>query len=84
MSDTSRVSQDHTFVQKSKRSLLRIVFGRTMLILLLLGINFGIVFYFLFGLAKDIPLLFGSVEVFTAALLIFIKSNLLSTMKEEE
>ena len=72
MSDTSRVSQDHTFVQKSKRSLLRIVFGRTMLILLLLGINFGIVFYFLFGLAKDIPLLFGSVEVFTAALLICV------------
>ena len=72
MSDTSRVSQDHTFVQKSKRSLLRIVFGRTMLILLLLGINFGILFYFLFGLAKDIPLLFGSVEVFTAALLICV------------
>ena len=60
------------FAQKSRRSLLRIVFGRTMLILLLLGINFGVFFYFLFGLAKDLPILFGSAEVFTAVMLIHL------------
>ena len=60
------------FVSKSKRGLLRIIFGRTTLILLLLGINFGFVFYFLFGLAKGLPLLFGSVEIFTAAMLIHL------------
>ena len=60
---------------RSKAKLLRIIFGRTMLIFLLLSINFGIVFYFLFGLAKGLPLLFGSVEIFTAAMLI----NLIST-----
>ena len=61
-----------TFAQRSKRSLLRIVFGRTMLIFLLMGINFGIVFYFLFALAKDLPILFGSVEAFTAVMLIHL------------
>ena len=65
----------NAFAQKGKRSLLRIIFGRTMLILLLLGINFGIVFYFLFGLAKDLPILFGSVEAFTAALLVHVIST---------
>ena len=64
-----------TFAQISKRSLLRIVFGRTMLIFLLLGINFGIVFYFLFALAKDLPILFGSVEAFTAVMLIHLMNT---------
>lgn len=64
-----------TFAQRSKRSLLRIVFGRTMLIFLLLGINFGIVFYFLFALAKDLPILFGSVEAFTAVMLIHLMNT---------
>ena len=72
MSDTPKVTLDSSFVQKSRRSLLRIIFGRTMLIFLLLSINFGIVFYILFGLAKDIPILFGSIEAFTAALLIYV------------
>ncbi len=43
-----------------------------MLIFLLLGINFTIVFYFLFGLARDLPILFGSVEAVTAAMLIYV------------
>ena len=64
--------QQNSFAEKSKRSLLRIIFGRTMLIFLLLGINFGIVFYFLFALAKDLPILFGSVEAFTAVMLIHL------------
>ena len=72
MSDATKNVQDSRFVQKSKRSLLRIVFGRTMLIFLLLGINFGIVLYFLFGLARDLPILFGSMEAFTAAMLIHL------------
>ena len=65
-------TEQNFFAQKSRRSLLRIVFGRTMLIFALLGINFGVVFYFLFGLARDLPILFGSVEVFTAVMLIHL------------
>ena len=65
-------TEPNAMIQKGKRSILRIIFGRTMLILLMLAINFGIVFYFLFGLAKDIPILFGSVELFTAAMLIYV------------
>ena len=59
-------------VDRSKRGLLRIIFGRTTSIFLLLSINFGIVFYVLFDLAKGLPLLFGSVEIFTAVMLIYL------------
>ena len=72
MSGQTVNKQQRSFAETSKRSLLRIVFGRTMLIFALLGINFGIVFYFLFGLAKDLPILFGSVEAFTAVMLIHL------------
>lgn len=72
MSGQASNRQQNSFAEKSKRSLLRIVFGRTMLIFALLGINFGVVFYFLFGLAKDLPILFGSVEAFTAVMLIHL------------
>lgn len=64
--------KNNNTINKGKRGLLRIIFGRTMLITLLLALNFGIVFYFLFELAQDMPLLFGSAEAFTAAMLIYV------------
>jgi len=72
MPDKIKSNEQYSFAQRSRRSLLRIIFGRTMLVFLLLGINFGIVFYFLFALAKDLPILFGSVEAFTAVMLIHL------------
>ena len=61
-----------SLASRSKQGLFRIIFGRATLVLLLLAVNFGIVFYFLFGLAQGLPLLFGSVEIFTAAMLIHL------------
>ena len=68
----SNSSTNNSFIQKSKRSILRIVFGRTMVILLLLLANFALAFSFLFEIIQGLPILFGSVEVFTAAMLIHV------------
>ena len=53
-------------VAKGKRGLLRIVFSRTMLITLLLVMNFLLLYAFLFRFIQALPILFGSVVVFTA------------------
>ena len=46
--------------------LLRIVFSRTMIIVALLLVNFLVVFSFMFDLFQGLPILFGSMVVFTA------------------
>lgn len=56
-----------TAMKKGKRGLLRIIFSRTMLITLLLLLNFLYLFSILFDLFQMIPLLFGSMVIFTAA-----------------
>ena len=66
------MGDSNSFVQRSKRSLLRIIFGRTMLILLLLTANFFILFRFMLKLVQGMPILFGSLEAFTAVLLIYV------------
>ena len=62
-------------VQKGKQGILRMIFGRTMLIMLLLLINFGVAFYFLFDLVQGLPILFGSVQAFMLAMLIHVIST---------
>ena len=65
-------STNNSFVQKSKRSILRMIFGRTLVILLLLLANFALAFSFMLDIFQGLPILFGSVEVFTAAMLIHV------------
>ena len=65
---------DHPF-KSSKRSLLRIVFSRTMLITVLLVINFLYLFSVIFDLFKFVPILFGSMVVFTAAVELWILNS---------
>ena len=62
-------------VQKSKRGLLRLIFSRTMLITLLLLFNFALMFFFLFELLQGLPLLFGSIVVFTAVMELIILNS---------
>jgi len=69
------VSINGSFVQKSRRSILRMIFGRTMVILLLLLANFALAFSFLFEFFQGLPILFGSVEIFTAAMLIYVTNS---------
>ena len=59
-------------IKSSKRSILRLIFGRTMLILLLLCANFFVIFRYLLQFFQQMPLVFGSLELFTAAMLIYV------------
>ncbi len=61
-----------TLLQQGKRGILRIIFGRSMLLLLLLALNIVLVLSILFDWLKNVPLLFGSVEVFTAVMLCYV------------
>ena len=65
----------NTAVQKSKRGLLRLIFSRTMLITLLMLFNFALMFYILFELLQDLPILFGSVVAFTAVMELIILNS---------
>ena len=66
---------ENNVITKGKRGLLRIIFGRTMVILLLLLANFALAFSFMLDIFKGLPILFGSVEIFTAAMLIHVIST---------
>ncbi len=59
-------------LQKSRGGLLRIVFSRTMIIVALLLVNFLLVFSFMFDLFQGLPILFGSMVVFTAIMELFV------------
>ena len=61
--------------QKLQKRILRIFFGRTMVVLALLALQFFLLFSRLYDLLRDIPLLFGGVEVFTAAMLLHILNS---------
>ncbi len=62
-------------LKQSKRGLLRIIFSRTMLALVLLVANFALVFGTALGLLQDLPLLFGGMTAFTAIILIVVLSG---------
>lgn len=68
----AETTTNNSFAQRSKRSILRIVFGRTMMILLLLLANYALALSFMLDIFQGLPILFGSVEVFTAAMLIHV------------
>lgn len=70
-----QVPEESPLLRQSKKSLLRIVFSRTMLALLLLLCNFVLLFGTALGILKDVPLLFGGMTVFTAVMLIIVLSS---------
>lgn len=59
-------------LDQGKRSVLQIIFGRTMLILLLLLVQFLILLGWLYSLSQYVPYFFGSSLIFTAAMLIYV------------
>ena len=63
---------ENSLIQKGKRSILQIIFGRSTLIVLMLFLNFFLFFSFLLGLFENLPAYFGSSLVFTAVMLIFV------------
>lgn len=70
--ETTRAAGENRLLQKGKRSIYQIIFGRSTLIVLMLLLNFFLYFSFLLGLFENLPLYFGSTIVFTAVMLIFV------------
>ncbi len=68
----SKLIVESRLLQQSKRGLLKIIFSRTMLLMLLLAVNFLVFFLFAFRLLRGLPVLFGSVTVFTAVVLMIV------------
>lgn len=67
--------EDRNLIQKGKRGLFHIIFSRTMIILMLLVLNFFIFFSWMYDWLIDIPLLFGSVEAFTIVMLVHVLNS---------
>lgn len=65
-------TEKNKLARKSKRGILRIIFGRTTIITLLLLLNFFLIFSFLFDLLQGLPILFGSMVVFTGIMELYI------------
>ncbi len=70
---------NNSAIEKSKRGLLRVIFSRTTLIALLLVLNFAFVLAFLFELIQGLPILFGSMVLFTAFMELYILNTREST-----
>ncbi len=75
MSDITRQTWEKKLLRQSKRSLLHIIFSRTVITVLLLLLNFFLVFSFLFELFEGITLLFGGLAVATAVTHIVILNS---------
>lgn len=59
-------------LKKGKRGILQVIFGRTMIILLLLLIQFLFMFYLMFSAGRYIPYIFGSITAFTVIMLLIV------------
>ena len=62
-------------VKKGRRSLLRIVFSRTMFITIVLVLNFFYLFSVIFNLFQFVPYLFSSMIIFTAIMELVILNS---------
>ncbi len=63
---------EKNIIKKGKRGIIQVVFGRTMIIILLLLIQFLFLSALMLYAGKYIPYFFGSIAVFTAVMLIFV------------
>ena len=68
----TRSQKDQYFIADGKRSILQIVFGKTMIIILLLVIQFIILFSILIHFTQFLPYLLGGSYVFAGLMLIYI------------
>ena len=64
--------EQNELMQRGKRGILRVIFGRAVVILLLLALQFFLIFARLYNIFRDVPLLFGSMEAFTAVMLVYV------------
>ena len=69
---TWRDEDDVTLLEKGKKGILRVIFGRTTIVLLLLLIQFLAVFWFISFLSQYVPYVFSSILVFNAIMVVII------------
>ena len=72
MSGRFRNAMEQKILKQSKRGLFHIIFSRTIIMILMLLLNFFLLFSWLFQLFEGITLIFGGLAVVTAVMLIFI------------
>ena len=59
-------------LKASKKNLLKLIFSRTTIVVLLLLLNFCLLFSFLLGLLEGLPAYLGSMVVFTGIVLLYV------------
>ena len=72
MSDLDRKRTEQKLLQQSKRGLFHVIFSRTVIIMLLLLMNFFLLFSLLFELFEGVTLFFGGMVAVTGVMLIII------------
>lgn len=75
MAENSRQAWEKKLLQQSKRSLFHIVFSRTAITIILLLLNFFLVFSLLFELFEGITFVFGGLAAATAIMMIVILNS---------
>lgn len=75
MSDFVQKKVEQKLLQQSKRGLFHVVFSRTVIIMLMLALNFYLLFSLLFELFEGVTLLYGGLAVLTAMMLIIILNS---------
>ncbi len=64
--------KENKIVRKGKRGFVHVIFGRTMIIILLLFIQLLLLSTLMFSAGRYVPYFFGSITVFTLVFLIFV------------
>lgn len=62
----------NTIAKQSKHGIIHVIFGRTMIIILLLFLQFLFLSHLIFSAEQYVPYFFGSITAFTAIMLIFV------------
>ena len=75
MSGSSWKNTEQKLLRQSKRGLFHIIFSRTVIMILLLLLNFFLLFSLLFELFEGITLVFGGIAIATAVMLIIILNS---------
>lgn len=68
-------TEENRLLRQSKQGLLKIIFSRTMLTLILLLINCILLLSAALGILKNVPLLFGGITVYTAVVLLIVLNS---------
>lgn len=69
---TVSAAEEKKLLKQTKMGLMRIIFSRSMLFMLLLAINFALFFLFSLEILQGLPIVFGGVTVFTAVVFLYV------------